>query len=231
MKKTFLLGTLSAVALMMVGTGANQAFAAGDAATSSSESTTTSDTSKSTTAQFEVENGKLQLTGAPDLEFGSHDLKSLASDRSAIDLETGGDIVVSNYDSTVSSWQVTAQASTFKNEADSSNELTNAKMTITPAAAVVSGTGDTASSATQSANTASTKAASGDNVVGTAVPVLNSTADNALGITTATVGKGNATLDLSGVPLKDLKGGATYTATIDWELSNTTVAPTASSIK
>lgn len=152
-----------------------------------------------TTAKFNVENGKLTLLQAPDLDFGTISVKSLVDGSSEDKVLSGNPstkIKISNYDVNVNNWELTAKAGDFVNQNDGSNVLTGTKITLNE-----------------------DKIISGD---GATVLTGGHLESNESDVT--------AKLDLNGLD-KDKVKAETYTANIDWTLSNTEATKSASSFK
>ena len=179
----------------------------------------------STQAEFNVTNGKLTLDEAPHLNFGTTSIEKLVKGEKTLKLDSNAknagtdttgtnQIKVTNYDANAKEWVVSAKAGDFKNGND---VLAGATIKLAPATAVH----DDDKAATVTANQVS--------ITGNSADVLTG---SALGVTTSAVsGADNATLDLTNVDNHDVKGDASYVADIDWTLTNTAAAPSASSVK
>ena len=174
-----------------------------------------SDGELETQAEFQVNGSLLSLGQVPTFQFGEVQLTNGMPEKKQVAQKASknNQVQVTNYDDTVSQWVVSAEASQFKDEYG--NQLTGAQLILSP------------DKPTNDLGNTDMAATSGENIIDNSIEVLTS---SALGTTSAAFnGAKNATLDLSRVAQEAFNSAVTYTATIDWTLSDQPKAPSASS--
>lgn len=207
---------LSLAGLIMVSTMAMGSVAQAD--------TTITNTPGSSKASFDIQNGELtaaQTTTDSQFDFGSIKLSDFASaKRAKTALQSTSKLpqfVISNFDSTVKNWSVTAEASPFTN-GDATLNNVSFNLGLTPG---VTKEGDQADAAATYGDDESSKAAQSTgsvDIMGNAATVLSGAP--ALGVTKASVDTKATYLDLSNVSLAQLATGQ-YTSNVTWTVNQT----------
>lgn len=211
-----------ALLLAVTGVGATQVSAADEG---------TNNKNATTTAEFSVNDGTLDLIQAPDLDFGSINTKDIVTGNTELTLKdnstedhvgdeenssTDGTIAVSNYKLAANGWNLTAKASNFVNSKDNTKTIDGAIITLAlqkPTTKTINsekGTvvADAADAATDGANIS----ISGNDAV-----VLSG--HPALGYTTDALSNEKTILDLSGVKETSTLAEGSYISTVTWTLA------------
>lgn len=225
MKQSVWLGLASIAVLAGLGVTGITAHADDISATTSQ---TTAGTSKAT---FNVEDGDLSI-GKIDsdtaFDFGSYKLSDFGKTQKLI-LKSSSNlpkISVTNYNTTVSEWTLTAKADPFKST-DGNVTLDNVvfNLGLTGATTKESNLDDAEDTYTGADAGKAAKAASATDIMGVSAKVLSGSP--ALGVSTASVDSSATNLDISGVGLAQLAGAKNYQSTVTWTLNQTPTAAAA----
>jgi hypothetical protein len=224
MKQSVWLGLASIAILAGLGVTGITAHADDISATTSQ---TTAGTSKAT---FNVEDGDLSI-GKIDsdtaFDFGTYKLSDFGKNpKLALKSTTLPDISVTNYNTTVSGWTLTAKADPFKST-DGNVTLANVvfNLGLTGATTKESNLDGAADTYTGADTDKAAKTTSARDIMGDGATVLSGSP--ALGVSTASVDSSATNLDISGVGLAQLAGAKNYQSTVTWTLNQTPTAAAA----
>lgn len=195
-------------------------------------SATTSQTSAGTSkATFNVEDGDLSI-GKIDsdtaFDFGSYKLSDFGKNQKlTLKSTTLPKISVTNYNTTVSDWSLTAQATKFESTGTNKVTLDNVvfNLGLTGATTKESNLDGAKDTYTGADTDKAAKTTSARDIMGDGATVLSGSP--ALGVSTASVDSSATNLDISGVGLAQLAGAKNYQSTVTWTLNQTPTAAAA----